>query len=512
MPVSTARLRRALPLLFGLLSASAGAQEILIGHVAGYTGPVMKDATEMGAGAKVLVDAVNSRGGVLGRKVRILVADDNCKPEETAKLIASMSGKVSALLPTTGSANLGLVLKNGVFDKITLPLVGTIPSNESFRTPLRKNIFHFRAGDQAQLEKIVEQLTTVGIKDIAVLARNNPSGAEGAVIIQDALQKRGLKLVAHATYDVAAKDGWAPQVKMMTENKPGAIILLGTPQGIADVAKALRAGGVSSLLYAVSYADFKLIAKVGVGHRVEQRRNAAGAQRLRDVSNALWSAEQDDRAGFVLGHHFHLRGPAVLRRNVVGVIRDELQTALLQRVLNDHRALGAARIIAREHSDVLDTDGGELLDNFLQLRLVARAEMEDVLSQRRSEGFVARNGSDERQRDLVEHAVFQHQSEVCRAGGGQERRDLAAHRSDQLRRLFGLEVVVCHEDANLPTEDAAPGIDGVYQHFRARAHFGGIFHDRAGIAGDVPDENLLGARRSRKKAEQERQGAAQTSS
>jgi len=262
MPVSTARLRRALPLLFGLLSASAGAQEILIGHVAGYTGPVMKDATEMGAGAKVLVDAVNSRGGVLGRKVRILVADDNFKPEETAKLIASMSGKVSALLPTTGSANLGLVLKNGVFDKITLPLVGTIPSNESFRTPLRKNIFHFRAGDQAQLEKIVEQLTTVGIKDIAVLARNNPSGAEGAVIIQDALQKRGLKLVAHATYDVAAKDGWAPQVKMMTENKPGAIILLGTPQGIADVAKALRAGGVSSLLYAVSYADFKLIAKV----------------------------------------------------------------------------------------------------------------------------------------------------------------------------------------------------------------------------------------------------------
>jgi ABC-type branched-subunit amino acid transport system substrate-binding protein len=262
MPVSTALLRRALPLLLSLLSASAGAQEILIGHVAGYTGPVMKDATEMGAGAKVLVDAVNSRGGVLGRKVRILVADDNFKPEETAKLIASMSGKVSALLPTTGSANLGLVLKNGVFDKIALPLVGTIPSNESFRTPLRRNIFHFRAGDQAQLEKIVEQLTTVGIKDIAVLARNNPSGAEGAVIVQDALQKRDLKLVVHATYDVAAKDGWTPQVKMMTEKKPGAIILLGTPQGIADVAKALRVGGVESLLYAVSYADFKLIAKV----------------------------------------------------------------------------------------------------------------------------------------------------------------------------------------------------------------------------------------------------------
>jgi ABC-type branched-subunit amino acid transport system substrate-binding protein len=237
-------------------------QEIVIGHVAGYTGPATKDSTEMGAGAKVLIESVNAKGGVLKKKLRLVTADDNFKPEETAKLIGSMVGKVSALLPTTGSANLGLVLKQGVFDNITLPLVGTIPSNESFRTPLRKNIFHFRAGDQAQLEKIIEQLTTVGIKEIAVLARNNPSGAEGAAIVQEQLQKRGLKLVVHATYDVGAKDGWAPQVQMMNEKKPAAIILLGTPAGIADVAKALRTGNVPSLLYAVSYADFKLIMKV----------------------------------------------------------------------------------------------------------------------------------------------------------------------------------------------------------------------------------------------------------
>lgn len=246
----------------GLVPAPAWGQEIVIGHVAGYTGPVTKDATEMGAGARVLVEALNARGGVLGRKLRIITADDQFKPEETARLITSMAGQVSALLPTTGSANLGYVFKQGVLDNITLPIVGTIPSNESFRAPLRRNIFHFRAGDRDQLTKIVEQLTTIGIKDIAILARNNSSGAEGAVIITEELQKRGLKPAANLTYDVTSKEGYGKQVKAMQDLGPGAIILLGTPQGMADVTKELKKGRVDSLLYAVSYADFKLITKL----------------------------------------------------------------------------------------------------------------------------------------------------------------------------------------------------------------------------------------------------------
>lgn len=246
----------------GLCQAASPNDEIVIGHIAGYTGPAKKDATEMGLGAKVMFDSLNAKGGVLGRKVRMVVADDHFKPEETDKLISSMAAnKVSALLPTTGSANLQYVFKQGTLDKITLPIVGTIPSNESFRTPMRKNIFHFRAGDRDQLTRIVEQLTTIGIRDIAIFARNNTSGAEGGAIITEELQKRGLKPVAHLTYDVNAKDGHAEQVGQLAKLRPSAIVLLGTPQGIADAAKYLKKAGVPSVLYAVSYADYQQVAK-----------------------------------------------------------------------------------------------------------------------------------------------------------------------------------------------------------------------------------------------------------
>ena len=257
--------------LAGLIGAAAAAQaflpdpvlaqDILIGQVAGYTSAVSREANEMALGAKVLMESVNARGGVKGKKLRLLQADDHYKPEETVKLIASMAGKVSALLPAIGSANMGAVLKSGVIDNVTLPIVGTIPANESFRTPMHKNIFHFRAGDRAQLEKIIEQLTAVGITRIAVLARKNPSSDEAIAIIQEALKQRNLKLDMVAIYDVTAKS-FEPQVRYMQEKKPDAIILLGTQQGIANVTKDLKAGGVGAPLYAVSYADSKLISKV----------------------------------------------------------------------------------------------------------------------------------------------------------------------------------------------------------------------------------------------------------
>ena len=244
----------------GLAWAPAWGQEILIGHIGGFTSVVAKEANEIGLGARVMFEAVNARGGVRGKKLRLVAADDHYKAEETAKLVASMAGKVSALLPPQGSANMGLVLKSGVLDKVTLPVVGTVPSNESFRNPLHKNIFHFRAGDRRQLEKIVEQLTTVGIKNIAVLARDNPSSTEAIAIVREAMKERGLTLEAVSIYDIAAKT-FTSQVKFMQEKKPDAIILLGTQSGIANVTKELKAGGVGALLYAVSYADFRLIAK-----------------------------------------------------------------------------------------------------------------------------------------------------------------------------------------------------------------------------------------------------------
>lgn len=245
-----------------LLWTPAKAQDILIGHVAGYTGPVTKDSSEMGAGAQVYFDAVNAHGGLLGRKIRLIVADDHFKPEQTSELIMSMNGKVSALLPPVGSAQLERVFKDGVFDKINLPVVGTIPATESFRFPLNRNIFHFRAGDNDQLEKIIDLLTSVGVTKIALLAPANTNGEQVAAFMGEALAKRKLKPATIQKYTIAAKIDFGAAIKGFQAASADAIVLSGPPFATAQFVRDAKAGGLSAALYGLSYTDYRLVAKM----------------------------------------------------------------------------------------------------------------------------------------------------------------------------------------------------------------------------------------------------------
>jgi branched-chain amino acid transport system substrate-binding protein len=249
--------------LLALAPATAWCErEIVLGHAGGYHNPAIKEiAVQLRDGGQILIDSVNAKGGVLGRKLVLEAVDDDFRPELTAKAYEAMRNRVSAWITFVGSANIAYMIKEGVLDGPALPIVGVIPANEQFRTPMHKNMFHFRAGDQQQLAKIVEQLTTVGIKNIAIIARNNASGTEATAIIVDELDKRGLKPVAQVRFDVD-KAAYAKHAQLMRETKPGAIIMHGTPQGIAEITRELKKAGVTSLLYAVSYADYQQVGKL----------------------------------------------------------------------------------------------------------------------------------------------------------------------------------------------------------------------------------------------------------
>jgi branched-chain amino acid transport system substrate-binding protein len=285
-----------LALIWGALAPQAlAAQEIVIGHVAGYTGPVTKDATEMGAGAQVYFDAVNAKGGVLGKKVRLLVVDDHFKPDETVQLIGGLNGKVSALLPPVGSANFDKVLKEGVLERINFPILGVIPGVESFREPLRKNLFHFRAGDFDQIAKMIDLTTSVGMTKIGVLATNNPNGEQVIAFMQDALGKRKMKLAAAEKYTIAGKIDFGPAIASYQKTAPDMIILVGPPFATAQFVKEAKSAGLASSLYGMSYTDFKLTTKVA-GNQLA--RGVAIAQVLPNLNNKTMPLVREFRDNF----------------------------------------------------------------------------------------------------------------------------------------------------------------------------------------------------------------------
>jgi len=294
------------------LAQKAAGKDIVIGHVAGYTGPVTKDATEMGQGAQVYFDAINAKGGVLGRKVRLLSVDDHFKGDESVKELLALKGKVSAVLPPVGSAQFTQVLKEGVLEKIDYPILGVIPGVESFRVPLRKNLFHFRAGDFDQIAKMIDLTTSVGQNKIGVLATDNPNGEQVTAFMQEQLAKKNLKLAAVAKYVIGPKIDWAPVIKTYQQTQPDMILLVGPPFATAAFIKEAKTAGVGSALYGLSYTDFRLATKLAGN---QMARGVAIAQVFPNPANRVVPIIREFRDAFekyskVQGvpSHFNLEG------------------------------------------------------------------------------------------------------------------------------------------------------------------------------------------------------------
>jgi branched-chain amino acid transport system substrate-binding protein len=88
-------------------SLAAGAQDIKIGVIFDYTGPLAAGGSEAGAvGTKIAIDLINERGGVEGHKINAIFADAQSKPDvainEAERLLNSE--KVDLLMGVYSSA------------------------------------------------------------------------------------------------------------------------------------------------------------------------------------------------------------------------------------------------------------------------------------------------------------------------------------------------------------------------------------------------------------------------
>lgn len=70
---------------FPRYSFSQTKEPIRLGFVIPLTGPFGSEAKDQEAGATLAVEEINAKGGVLGRRVELLVRDDKLKPDESAR-------------------------------------------------------------------------------------------------------------------------------------------------------------------------------------------------------------------------------------------------------------------------------------------------------------------------------------------------------------------------------------------------------------------------------------------
>ena len=242
-------------------SADPGVENatLLVGQSAALTGPAAELGVEMRLGAQLHFAEVNQKGGVNGRQIRLVSVDDGYEPDRAAantrKLINE--DRVFALFGYVGTPTSNAALP--IFTESKVPFVGAFTGAESLRSPFNRYIFNVRASYYDETEKIVEQLTSLGVKSIAVFYQDDAYGKAGLTGVERALARRNMQVAGLATVErntVAVEAA----VKALAPKQPDAIIMISAYKSIAAFVRLAKKAGYTGQFYNVSFVGSRALA------------------------------------------------------------------------------------------------------------------------------------------------------------------------------------------------------------------------------------------------------------
>lgn len=246
-------------ILFPLI---ADASEIVVAQVAAFSGPVGPYGVQTHLGASVLFASVNASGGINGSKIRFIKRDDKMDPKATIALFREVlqAEKPVAFLYPIGPEGISALMQQSFAEKSGVPILGAIPSAYKSGTSVRPFTFHVGVGDDAEIVKIVDHISTLRINRIGVVHWSEPSGIETAKFVEREANKRSIDVIVNATVKAGTTEV-GPALSLIKEAKPNATIVFLPVDATGAFLKALREAKNTSLVYGLSYNESSMLAQ-----------------------------------------------------------------------------------------------------------------------------------------------------------------------------------------------------------------------------------------------------------
>jgi branched-chain amino acid transport system substrate-binding protein len=242
--------------------AFAAADDIVVGHIGPWTVLPVPHVMWLNQGMKAHFAQVNASGGIRGRKISLFDLDDAYTEEGFVKRFKeAMQRKPVALLSPIGSSALKRMLDDKLLDQNDVVILNAIPGSEAFRSPGHPRLFHLRAGDRQQIDKMVQHARTLGITRLTVIYEALPIGEDGLAMAKEAVARIGqMKMVS-----VGAKreKGVIPAAaKQIAASDTQCVLVLGSPPFAIESIGELRKAGVAQSVFTFSYVSASQLAKV----------------------------------------------------------------------------------------------------------------------------------------------------------------------------------------------------------------------------------------------------------
>jgi branched-chain amino acid transport system substrate-binding protein len=197
-----------------LFAAPAFAEDtIKVGAILAVTGPASNLGAPEARTLEMLVEDINAKGGIIGKKVELIMKDSGGSPEKAVSFAKQLieEDKVFAIIgPSTSGET--MAIKSLVEDGKTILL--SCAAAEVIVNPIGKYVFKVAPKDSYAAMKIFQQMKKMQISKIGVLSSNTGFGKAGKEQLEKLAPENGIQILISEVYDKSATDLTAEVTKL----------------------------------------------------------------------------------------------------------------------------------------------------------------------------------------------------------------------------------------------------------------------------------------------------------
>ncbi|MHB1096428.1 MAG: branched-chain amino acid ABC transporter substrate-binding protein [Gemmatimonadaceae bacterium] len=188
-------------------NAAGGGQPIRIAAVAPITGSQGDVGRDLLNGIQLAADQLNASGGVLGRRIELVMTDDAADPKQAMAVAQKLLADAS-IVGIVGHMNSGTTkAASGVYGPSGIPVVMPVPTNPEITEQGYTNLFRLPPTDFQQGEAVADfAINRAGKRRFAIIHDKTDYGQPLAEVVRKRVLAAGAAVVAFEGISEGDKD------------------------------------------------------------------------------------------------------------------------------------------------------------------------------------------------------------------------------------------------------------------------------------------------------------------
>ena len=222
--------------------------EIVIGLFGPLSGPLVAYGVDPLNAARMVYDDINAKGGINGRKIRLVIEDDKCNPNELVAVVKKLITVDKVFLLHGGSCTAAIAAAQEYVVREKVPYVMLNAAGDNAVFPATRYMFgSFQATQRVYGSALAEYAVKgLGAKRVAIIVHDDDYGKANLAASKAVVERLGGTVVAQERIPPNITDITAPVLNIRAA-KPDAILSGAYPAPAVLLAQKYGEFGMSNI-------------------------------------------------------------------------------------------------------------------------------------------------------------------------------------------------------------------------------------------------------------------------